>query len=213
MFTDVVVPNKNEGKFAEMAEKLGYGSICFLYSGEPRPLENLSTANVKIYSGSLHPAARGGIIFIKSSGDDRHALENLPVDSMFSLEENQGRDFLHHRASGLNHILCDIAKKNRRIITFTLASLFPQKTRPLVIGRIMQNIRLCRKYKVETAIASFAKSPYQMRSPHDIISLFSTLGMHPEEARKSLQSVEKRIKENQKRKEHGFYSENIQVLD
>ena len=40
----------------------------------------------------------------------------------------------------------------------------------------MQNIDLCRKYKVKMLIASFAKDPSGMKSPHDLISLFKVLG-------------------------------------
>ena len=211
MYIDAVIPNKNEGKFAEIAERLGYSSLCFLYPGEI-PKENLSSSKLHIYAGTLYPNAKGEIVFFESKGDDRGALENPQIDSIFSLEGPAKRDFLHHRASGLNHIMCDIARKERKIIVFNLTMLL-SKNKPLILGRMIQNTHICRKYRVETAIASFAKSPYQMRSPHDLISLFSTLGMHPEDARKSLQSLEKKIKENQKRKEHGFYSEKIRILD
>ena len=51
----------------------------------------------------------------------------------------------------------------------------------ILIGRMIQNIKLCKKFKVKTAIASFASSPYGMRSPHDISSFFRILGMEKPE--------------------------------
>jgi len=55
--------------------------------------------------------------------------------------------------------------KNGVAIGFSMYSILsagPQK-RAIVMGRIMQNIKLCRKFKVKMKIASFAKSPGGMR--------------------------------------------------
>ncbi|MFC1768430.1 RNase P subunit p30 family protein, partial [Nanoarchaeota archaeon] len=114
---------------------------------------------------------------------------------------------------GLNHILCDIARQNKKIIIFNFSSLFSEKNRGVVKGRMSQNIKLCRKYKVDTAIGSFALSPYQMRSHHDLFSLFHTLGMTKSEAKKSLESVFRKILQKKEISKQGFYSEKVKVLD
>jgi RNase P/RNase MRP subunit p30 len=49
-----------------------------------------------------------------------------------------------------------------------------------------QNIVFCRKFKVPTLIASFARTPFELRNPSDLASFFTVLGMHPEEAKKAL---------------------------
>jgi RNase P/RNase MRP subunit p30 len=51
---------------------------------------------------------------------------------------------------------------------------------------MMQNISLCQKYKVRTAIGSFAEYPFHLRAPHDIISLFIMLGMDTKKIKESL---------------------------
>ena len=55
----------------------------------------------------------------------------------------------------------------------------------------MQNVRFCRKYKVNTVIASFASKPEEMRSAHDLISFGISIGMHPKQAKESLKYLEK----------------------
>ena len=50
----------------------------------------------------------------------------------------------------------------------------------------MQNIRLCRKYKVKMVLASFATDKFEMRDARDLISFGVCLGMNPGEAKKAL---------------------------
>ena len=51
----------------------------------------------------------------------------------------------------------------------------------------MQNVSLCRKYEVKMKLASFAKSPYQMRAKKEIESFGYFLGMHHDEIKKALE--------------------------
>ena len=51
------------------------------------------------------------------------------------------------------------------------------------MGRIMQNIRLCRKYNVSMVFASFAEAKWEMRSAKDLMSFAVLLGMTPKEAK------------------------------
>jgi RNase P/RNase MRP subunit p30 len=51
---------------------------------------------------------------------------------------------------------------------------------------MIQNIKLCQKYKVKTVIASFSEKPFDLRSPHDVKSLFAILGMNSNLIKKSL---------------------------
>ena len=44
------------------------------------------------------------------------------------------------------------------------------------MGRMMQNIRFCRKFKVKTFLSSFASEKEEMRSPFDLAKLAKALG-------------------------------------
>lgn len=205
---DIVFPNKNEKEFLEIAEKLGYKSIVFAYNGKVPNLD-LKT-KLKVYT-----VGNGGDLRIaKSTGDDRAVIEKMDFDLIFGLEEIQKKDFMHHRASGLNQVLCNIAHKRKVIIAFSMSSLLNSKgmLRSQIMGRMMQNIRFCRKYKVISAFCSFACSPYQMRSPNDIIALAESIGMSPGEARAALRSVEDKVKSNIKSRKTGIKSEGIELV-
>ena len=56
----------------------------------------------------------------------------------------------------------------------------------------MQNVRLCRKYKVRMVLASFAHDPWEMRSAYDLLAFGQVLGMTPKEATVALNFTKKR---------------------
>lgn len=205
MFTDIVFPKNNESEFIQIAKKLGYNRLCFAYDDLEKIKElrkkqqNNKTKNTKekpeiIYAiltdfkGLQKAKQIANIILIKSSENDRKILEKSDELILFNLEINKKRDFMHQRASGLNHIMAKLAYRNDISIAFPFSTILnsEKKQRAELIGRITQNIKLCRKYKTKTIIASFAKSPYEMRSPNDLISFFTNIGMHPKEAKDSL---------------------------
>lgn len=202
MFTDIVFPKNNESDFIAIAEKLGYEKLCFVYDDlekikelKSKQAKSSHKSNIKIIYGILtefkhiqKAKQNADLILIESSENDRKILENADEVILFNLEINKKKDFMHQRASGLNHVMCKLAERNDISIAFPFSSILnlENKKRAELIGRIMQNIKLCRKYKVKTIIASFAKNPYEMRSPHDLMAFFTNIGMHPKEAKDSL---------------------------
>lgn len=118
--------------------------------------------------------------------NNRKLLENKKLDILVSPEKTRKKDFIHHRNSGLNHVLCKLAKKNNIAIGISFNDILKSKERDKLIGRIMQNIRLCRKYKVKMVLASFATNKFEMRDAHDLMSFGICLGMNPGEAKKAL---------------------------
>jgi len=187
---DFVIPNNNEEEFISIADKLGYKELYFLYTIndylDKQKKFKIKNTDVKVDIGIL--ADDKGIynvknklkdekafIVVKSSTNDKDTIERLKPNIIFSFEENTRKDFIHQRASGLNHILCKSAKENNVIIGFSIKSILDAENKQEILGRMMQNIRICRKYKIKTIIASFAQRPLEMRNVHDLTSLFEIL--------------------------------------
>ena len=59
------------------------------------------------------------------------------------------------------------------------------------MGRMMQNVKLCKKYKVNMVISSFATSKFELKSPSDLISFGIILGMTPKEAKESILNIDR----------------------
>lgn len=218
---DLVFPEKNEQEFIDIAERLGYKSLVLCYKQKPIPDLKKFNAKIKLFTGLLADckkiqAARkdADIVIVHSSEDDRTCLEQFKPDLLFHMETLRPKDFIHQRASGLNHILSGLAVKNEVLIGFNFSTILRAEgqERAKLIGRIKQNIKLCRKYKVSMAIASFARDPFEMRSHHDLSALFENFGMHPLEARNSLNSIHEKINENLKRKSSYYAGKYVEVV-
>ena len=192
---DIVFPDQNEKEFIEIAEKLGYKELIFVYEHKFPDQKAKFKTKLKLHDALLvqHKKVisaknKSKLVFVKATEDNRFAFEKSRPSLVFALEEAQPRDFMHQRGSGLNHILCRLAKENNVKIGFSFNSILNPNamTCAQIMGRMQQNIKLCRKFKCKTVIASFAKNPFEMRSPQDLMSFFIELGMHQKEAKDSL---------------------------
>lgn len=98
----------------------------------------------------------GKIVLVQAQGDDfnRKMFENSDIDVIVGLEIHDRKDYLKQRDSGLNEILCRLAKKNGIKIGIELKKIVKlgPRGKALVLSRIMQNIRLCRRVGVRMVI-------------------------------------------------------------
>ena len=190
MHSDIVLPKNNETEFIEIAAKLGIKKLHFLYDFDSyneekiqKKLDSIDNKKISIDIGflisqkNLNKAAKiSRFLAAKSSENDRYFIESKKVKIIYGFEESGKKDFMHQRASGLNHILCELARKNNIAIGFSYSSIINNKNSAVVIGRMMQNAALCKKYKTSTIIASFSSNPFELRQPHDVSSLFKLFG-------------------------------------
>ena len=126
-----------------------------------------------------------GLIIVRGINDNvnRAALENKRVKILLSPEYGRKNDSLHFRNSGLNQVLCKLAKKNNIAIGFNLSDILnnDKLTKINILGKMMQNVRFCRKYKVRMIVGSFAKDKYELRSIDSLKAFASCIGMDGKE--------------------------------
>ncbi len=190
MHSDMVLPKNNEAEFIEIASKLGIKRLYFLYDFDDydeekiqRKLDAIENNKINAETGILvnqrnlnKAAKKSRFLVAKSSEKDRLFIESKKIKIIYGFEESGKKDYFHQRASGLNHVLCELARKNDVAVGFSYSSVISNKNPALIIGRMMQNISLCKKYKVDTLITSFSSNPFELRQPHDVSSLFKLLG-------------------------------------
>ncbi len=120
------------------------------------------------------------VAYAGSSDIARALFENKNINIIIGLESSPKEDPTHYRNSGLNQILCKLAAKNKIAVGFDLRQLKSQK-KEKIMGRMMQNLRLCRKYHVPVVIASLAENVFQMNGATNMESYARMLGMTPQE--------------------------------
>ncbi|MEM4230676.1 MAG: hypothetical protein QXF25_02275 [Candidatus Pacearchaeota archaeon] len=113
---------------------------------------------------------------------NRLALENRKVFALI-LKHSGQKDKLKERASGLNHILCKIAHDNEKVIIIDFKEILDSrgKSRALILGRLIQNIKLLQKYKVKTGIINQSS-----RDNYDLFSFLLTLGSNTNFAKETV---------------------------
>ena len=130
------------------------------------------------------------LLAVQGSNDEvnRAAVENKKVSILLNPEIERRHDFGDWKNSGLNDVLCKLAFQNNVAIGIDLSAIPEDKLeKSLRIGKIMQNIRLCRKFKTKMLIFSSKK---QMNSS-DLMSIAFSLGMSTKQAKESLDLKEK----------------------
>ncbi len=189
---DFVFPNGNEEQLILMAIKLGYDSLCFVYDLDV-DITKYKNNKIKLYYGIIHNSKtkykiKPDFVIAQSSETDRALIEQRKANMIFGFEEHGKKDKMHQRSSGLNQVLAQLMhdKGIAYGINFNTILKSSPSARSQLDGRIMQNIKLMRKYKLKTVLASLAASPFEMRSPHDLASFAVSLGMHPKEAKDAL---------------------------
>ena len=126
------------------------------------------------------------IVVAEEENAIRKAAEDKNTDILLVQDSGRARDKVSSRDSGLNQVICKLAYDNKIAIGFSFSEVLNSKEKHKIIGRMMQNIRLCRKYKVKMILASFANNKWEMRAPRDLISFGIVLGMTGKEANEAL---------------------------
>ncbi len=164
---DYVISNGNEKEFVEMAEKLGYSELVFV-SDSPKNIKS------KIKISFTKSVFKSNIL------KDRNLIESKKASLIYEFEQDKMKDKSHFRSSGMNHVLANLMKEKKVSygISFSQILNASKEVKALLIGRIVQNILLCRKYKVPVVVASFARNPHEMRDSRDLIALARTLGLN-----------------------------------
>ena len=187
MVIDIVLPNGNEKELLARAKQLGITSLVCL-SSQPSTADGC-VMGIIAQPGSVEKSRKkAAITALFSTEKDLHVVEHEHPTLLINPEYEDRADALHQRASGLNHILARACAKNTVTVCFSVAPLLklsPSK-RAQILGRISQNISICRQFKVSMRIATLATTPAELRNPADLVSLFVTLGMHPSEAKKAI---------------------------
>ncbi|MFH1456285.1 MAG: RNase P subunit p30 family protein [archaeon] len=169
MYIDVV-------SFDESGFDLGFVNYKVEILTELKQLKKIKNGTVVIFEGSTNEI-------------NRQAMETGRVDILLSPEKHCHKDFMHHRNSGLNQVLCNIANKKKTAIGISLNDLLYLENRGQRMGRIMQNVKLCKKYKVKLVFASFAKDKFGQRPVKDMLAIAKTLGMTDKQAKESLEAL------------------------
>lgn len=143
----------------------------------------INTENIQEARKEIDKQAKEGkkvIVKGKTIDFNRQILENKKTN-MLILNHQDQKDRIKQRESGLNQVLCKIAKNNNIILAIDENELRIEnkKERADILGRIIQNIKLIKKYKNKLKLINY-KNKIQASS------LLLTLGLPTDKIKEAL---------------------------
>ncbi len=175
---DIVFPNNNEKEFIIIAKALGTKELLFVYPYGKEKQAPAKESGIILQMAVLatpEQLQRKGLqqeyVVVQSQQEkDRWSIEKAKPSLLYGFEFQEQKDFMHQRNAGLNHVLATLMAERGIAYGFPVAKLLsaPRHLQPVILGRLQQNIMLCKKYKVEIVLASFATDPRDMRNLRDV---------------------------------------------
>ncbi|MDD5649557.1 MAG: RNase P subunit p30 family protein [Candidatus Nanoarchaeia archaeon] len=174
---DLTLIKTNKDEAISLSKKLGFSDIFFIQNED-------IVKNLKEIKGNKLNIVLGG-----NDEFNRQALTNKNTTILLNPEPDT-KDSLKQKNSGLNQVLCNLANKNKVAIAFSIERLQDLN----LLGKIIQNIKLCKKYKVKMLFFTLARNKYELVSSYDLLSILRVLGMNPNEAKYALTGINDLIK-------------------
>ncbi len=135
----------------------------------------IETKNVEILRRMIDKIPQTLKILVLGTNDmiNRASLEHKRTDALVSPEYSREYDFINYRNSGLNQVLCKIARDNKKEIIENYMDLLgkERKEKSLLLGRFTQNSKLCKKYKVSFIITIFTDDEQALIAVHELQNL------------------------------------------
>jgi RNase P/RNase MRP subunit p30 len=232
---DLLLPRENEAELATAAKELGIIPI-FLYPLRDRKELQKKKDELKKTLRDTHYV--GVYTIPKSSGDIKRltkqfwlsadflavinpgelvrlAVSNPRIDAVFRVPSIIGRDSTEYRRSNFNAILANIASQNKVAygIDFSYFTENSGYSLAKLLGREMQNIRLCRR-KTKILMASMAKTAMELRLPENLSAMGRVLGLNSPQSKAAVSSaIQDIIVRKEKRRSGKFVRPGVELID
>lgn len=187
MVTNLVFMKENKSAF-ELSKELGFSKTLFL----DKDICLVKGKDKKKILKEIKEGKKEGLfVVVKPENEEilRFVLEKSPADMVFGQELINPSDSVHFRRGGLDQITCKIAAEKGKIIGFSFRDVLGGRAsgttnvvlvsgeRSKLIGRMMFNSKLCRKYGVKVYLGNFSEDKWEMRGIYELKSWGNILGL------------------------------------
>jgi RNase P/RNase MRP subunit p30 len=119
----------------------------------------IDTENIEKAKQLIKKSEKPIIVLAKDEIFNRKILEYGKFNALISLEMSPKKRKLRQVSSGLNHVLANIASRNKVSIgfDFELISSLNKKQKAIILSRIKQNILICRKSKARIIALNYSE--------------------------------------------------------
>ncbi|MCX8193831.1 MAG: hypothetical protein N3G19_00490 [Candidatus Pacearchaeota archaeon] len=133
----------------------------------------IKTDNLENMRRMIDKTSNYFLVFVLGMNDkiNRAALSHKKAIALVSPEYERKKDYADYRNSGLNQVLCKVARDSNKYIIERLSDFFVKgnkNEKALLLGRIIQNSRLCKEYKANFIVSAFARNEQELKSYHEL---------------------------------------------
>lgn len=141
----------------------------------------IDTENVEKAKKLIKAEKKPIIVIAKDDDFNRKILEYGKFDVLLNVENGQRKNTLRDIDSGFNHVLASIAAKKEIALGIDIGKIREndKKGKAEILMKIRQNIKVCRKKKVEILAFNY-------KDKKDAFSLLASLGASSEQAKKAI---------------------------
>jgi RNase P/RNase MRP subunit p30 len=179
------------------SKRLGWdrACICTLYKKDFKRAhkEDIIFGGIldsNIQKDSKKAVERYDLVIVDGTDEEvcRLASESWDVDLIMNPEMCARPDQVDQRSSGFDNVICSFMAERDIGYLVNFKNILEAKRghRVRILGRIIQNIRLARKYKLKVIICTQASHDMDVRAPLDICALAGLLGLSKVEAGKTV---------------------------
>ena len=117
----------------------------------------INTSNLEQVRKLIKTEKKPIIVKAQDSEFNKKILEYGNFNILTSIESSEKPDSLRQLESGLNHVLAKIAARNNISIGIDLNEILKldKKNKAIILSRIKQNIKICRKAKAKIKLLNF----------------------------------------------------------
>ena len=167
---------KRSAEIEKLAAELGFTEVNFLDSEFVILKSKTATEFLKEIGQAKNKKLK---TIFKADSEEmlRFVLERTSIDIVYGMETIHPKDSTHFVRGGLDQVLCTIAAEKNKILAISFADILNSQDRKKFLARIKFNVKLCKKYKVQIMLCSFAESGEGMRSAKDFQAFGRILGL------------------------------------
>lgn len=141
----------------------------------------IDTSNTETAKKLIKTEKKPVIVKAKDDIFNRKMLEYGKFDILLSPEAGERKDKLRQLDSGLNHVLAEIAAKNKISIGIDIEEIskLAKKQKAQRLAKIRQNIQLCRKAKTSLKIINY-------KDRKSLYALLTSLGASTQQVKEAI---------------------------
>ncbi len=179
--TDLVFPDGNEERLVAMARELGTRTLVLCYDASspgikerPREVAKLSGPGVRTVFAALARTQDEVQRALKVTQEivalaSPAIYEDKRVRYVIGFEGGARDDFIHHRNAGLTQVsVANAVRTGKTLLVDAGQLLSGEMPAHVVLGRMMQNNMLFRKYRPSVLAVSGAREALGMRATKDL---------------------------------------------